>query len=132
MKKAVLYARVYSMMQHRLIDMQMQEMQSYCEANGIEIVARFSEVGTGLTFECTERPGFASCMDFIEANQHDIDYFLCFSSDRFSRESTNAEILQLILWEMGIAIIPVSEPHTPGEWIDFKGILSNNPTKKLA
>ena len=83
-KRAAIYARVSDKSQDTedktSISEQIGEMEAYCESKGLDITARYQEVGRGWT---KKRPEFQRML--ADAKRGRFDTIVCWKSDRLSR-----------------------------------------------
>ncbi len=83
-KRAAIYARVSDKSQDTedktSISEQIGEMEAYCESKGLNITARYQEVGRGWT---KKRPEFQRML--ADAKRGRFDTIVCWKSDRLSR-----------------------------------------------
>ena len=84
MNRAAIYARVSDKSQDTedktSISEQIGEMEAYCESKGLNITARYQEVGRGWS---KKRPEFQRML--ADARQGRFDTIVCWKSDRLSR-----------------------------------------------
>lgn len=94
--KAAIYARVSSAIQAQedktSIDEQIAEMEAYCVKKGLQIVARYQEVGKGWS---KNRPEFQRML--ADAREGRFDTIVCWKSDRLSRGMYPAAALMEIV-----------------------------------
>ena len=83
-KRAAIYARVSDKSQDTedktSISEQIGEMEAYCESKGLNVTARYQEVGRGWT---KKRPEFQRML--ADAKRGRFDTIVCWKSDRLSR-----------------------------------------------
>jgi len=84
--RAVVYGRISTDMQSETsVNEQLRRCKQYVEMKGWELVAEFSDVGSGMS---NERAGFTELMSRID----DWDVVIAYKLDRFHRSSTNAQL----------------------------------------
>ncbi|XOV69335.1 MAG: recombinase family protein [Fluviicola sp.] len=120
MKTAVLYIRVSTDEQADRgysLGVQQEQLEKYCEVQGIEILKLFREDHSAKDFE---RPEFKKFMEYAKSNYRNIDQFLFVSWDRFSRNAPDAYTIigKLRKWNI--------EPQAITQPIDF-----NVPQSKI-
>ena len=85
--RAAIYARVSDKSQggedKTSISEQTGEMEAYCESKGLNITARYQEVGRGWS---KKRPEFQRML--ADARRERFDTIVCWKSDRLSRACT--------------------------------------------
>ena len=108
MKRAVLMARVSSDEQAKgySLDMQMNDLITFCEKNSIIVVKSFREDHSAKTFN---RPGFQDFLDFSKQNKGSIDCLLFTTYDRFSRNATEALNMIARLHRSGIEAVAIKQ-----------------------
>ena len=95
-KRAAIYARVSDKSQDTedktSISEQISDMESHCQRRGLDIVARYQEVGRGWS---KKRPEFQRML--ADARQGRFDTIVCWKSDRLSRGMYPAAALMEVI-----------------------------------
>lgn len=89
--KAVIYSRISTSKQNN-IERQQTELEPFCEANNIEIIEAFEDVGVSGTVSTTERLNFQKMLQYVEANS--IELILATEISRIGRD--NLDVLNTI------------------------------------
>ena len=102
-------ARVSSDEQAKGYSLGIQEdaLRKHCEINDIEIVQVFKEDHSAKNFD---RPEWQKLIQYIRANKNNVDYVLCTSWDRFSRNITDALIEIRYLKKFNIEVKAIEQP----------------------
>lgn len=110
MKKAVLYTRVSTDEQADRgysLGVQKDQLEKYCVANNIEILMHYVDDHSAKNFE---RPQFKQFLNYAKVNHKHIDYFLCVSWDRFSRNAPDAYEMLGRLKKWNIEVQAIMQP----------------------
>jgi DNA invertase Pin-like site-specific DNA recombinase len=100
---------------------QRRAIDTYCAAQGIEVLATYQDLGISGSANLDERPGLAAALAAAEA--HCAEQVLVYRLDRLARDLILQELLLARLSKRGTAVVSVTEPD-----IDSMG---SDPTKVL-
>ena len=107
-RRAAIYARVSDKSQAEddktSISEQLGDMEAYCEERGLEITARYQEVGRGWS---KSRPEFQRMLADTAAGRFDV--IVCWKSDRLSRGMYPAAALMEVVEARGIGLEAVMD-----------------------
>ena len=107
-RRAAIYARVSDKSQAEddktSIGEQLGDMEAYCEERGLEITARYQEVGRGWS---KSRPEFQRMLADATAGRFDV--IVCWKSDRLSRGMYPAAALMEVVEAHGIGLEAVMD-----------------------
>ena len=110
-RRAAIYARVSDKSQAEedktSLGEQLGDMEAYCEERGLEITARYQEVGRGWS---KSRPEFQRMLADAAAGRFDV--IVCWKSDRLSRGMYPAAALMEVVEAHGIGLRPSWTPST--------------------
>ena len=112
-KRAIIYSRVSTGDQVEGYSLKAQDEQliKFCTKNGIEIVKAYREEGASAkTFK---RPEFQKAQKLIEKNRNDVDFFLVYSWDRFSRNMFDAFSVIKKFESYGVEVNSITQ------WLDY-------------
>ena len=109
MKRAVIMCRVSSDEQAKgySLDIQHEQLVTYCRRNNIEIVKDFREDHSAKNFN---RPEYQKFLAFLKKNKGAIDLLLVTSWDRFSRNLTDSLIMIRTLEKYGVEVQAIEQP----------------------
>lgn len=100
--KAAAYARYSTDKQtENSIEYQLQEIRKYCEANGVELVATYTD--EGLSGTNMDRPGFQAMVRAAEA--HEIDTVVIYDVTRGSRDVGDWFAFRKSMMYLGVQVI---------------------------
>ncbi len=122
-KKAIIYCRVSTIEQGLTgfsLDYQEKSLVKFCKENNITVVQKYRESHSGKTFN---RPQFNILYEYVMKNAGEVDYILTTKWDRFSRNSTEADIKLEIFAKLGISVNAIHEWRNMDnvtEWMMYK------------
>ena len=109
MKRAAIMCRVSSDEQAKgySLDIQYEQLVTYCSRNEIEIVKEYREDHSAKNFN---RPEYQKFLAFLKKNKGAIDLLLVTSWDRFSRNLTDSLIMIRTLEKFGVEVQAIEQP----------------------
>lgn len=109
MKKAAIMCRVSSDEQAKgySLDIQYEQLVTYCKRNNIEIVKEYREDHSAKNFN---RPEYQKFLAFLKKNKGAIDLLLVTSWDRFSRNLTDSLVMIRTLEKYGVEVQAIEQP----------------------
>lgn len=115
----IIYTRVSSDEQVKgtSLDTQAKACIAYCEAKGIKVIKIFREEGASA--KTTERKEFLNAITFCEKNKNNIEAFVVYKLDRFSRNTSSHFEVKAILSKYNVTLHSVTEP------------IGNDPSQQL-
>lgn len=117
MKRAIGYTRVSTTEQaQNNLSLQGQEdaIKRYCLDNNIHLTEVFVEAG--VSAKTMNRPSIQAALQYCYDNANDIDYFIVWKFDRFSRSTEYHAVTAAQIRKLGIKLVSTTEPtdETPG------------------
>lgn len=108
-KKTIIYCRVSTREQVDGYSLGSQEKVciSYAERNGINVVKIFREEGESA--KTADRTKLIEALKYCQKHKEEIDYFLVYKLDRFSRSVYDSSILEFQLAKYGIEVKSATE-----------------------
>ena len=117
MKRAIAYTRVSTTEQAQnnlSLEGQEQAIKRYCQDNNIHLIKVFVE--SGVSAKTMNRPSIQEALQFCFENADDIDYFIVWRFDRFSRNAEYHAVTATNIRKLGIKLVSTTEhtDDTPG------------------
>jgi site-specific DNA recombinase len=127
--KAAIYTRVSTDKQQdgASLDVQLDACRSYCESNGLIVVAEFRDVLSGLK---TDRPQYRQAVDL--ARSKSVDKLVVWRLDRLGRDSGEYITQLRDLRKLGIAVTSVTQPGESILMQELMGVLAAEESRQLS
>lgn len=107
-KRAVAYARFSSTNQREeSIDAQIRAIREYCERNGIQLVAIFTD--EAISGKSDKRDDFQKMVQGVIKGRYDVDAILVHKFNRFARNKYDSALYKKRLKEVGVRVISVTQ-----------------------
>ena len=108
--KAILYTRVSSDQQvdNTSLDSQEKYGRKFCEQKDYELVKIFREEGESAKFK--DRTKLTESLAYSSQKNSDIDFFIVYKYDRFSRSLENHIMIKATLARYGVRLLSITEP----------------------
>ena len=107
-KRAVAYARFSSSNQREeSIDAQLRAIREYCERNGIQLVAVFTD--EAISGKSDNRDDFQKMVKGVIKGHYDVDAILVHKFNRFARNKYDSALYKKRLKEVGVRVISVTQ-----------------------
>ena len=127
--KAAIYTRVSTDKQQdgAGLDVQLDACRSYCETNGLIVVAEFRDVLSGLK---TDRPQYRQAVDL--ARSKSVDKLVVWRLDRLGRDSGEYITQLRDLRKLGISVTSVTQPGESVLMQELMGVLAAEESRQLS
>ena len=127
--KAVIYLRVSKEKQKdgASLDVQLETCQKYCTANGLEVVAEFRDVQSGLD---VDRPKYQHVLDLARAKA--FDKLVVFRYDRSGREDAEYFTMLRDFNKLGIALVSASGESPDPLYQKLAGLLAWDESRRIS
>ena len=134
--KAIGYIRVSTTEQHLGPDAQRAAMDSWCAANGVELVAVYTDHGISGRAAIDKRPALIDAINAIA--EHSAGVLLVQKRDRLARDITNAVLIDTMAAKNGAAVITTegetSDANDPNSFLQraLKDVLAQYEALQIA
>jgi site-specific DNA recombinase len=128
--RAAIYTRVSSNKQSEngaSLEAQLVSCRKYCEENGLDIVAEFRDVESGLN---TERVNYRKAVDL--ASRKGIEKLVVWRLDRLGRELAGYTAQLKALRKCGVAVISTTQPNESALMQNLLGVLAEEESRSLS